>query len=187
MALCIQMHKYLNKPFYLPHLAMTGSRNSRWRSSKPKVSIFQLVEELTTRFQIIILCFRGQAIQWRHAQHYHTTAEVGIQDGGHLNRKYLYFSLLRRIKRRIKHIRSVVHHPSTNGQAENFVKRLKNALKSAKYNGGTVKHKLARFLLAYRNAPHSVTAVTPATLFLGRPLRTRIVGDQTRVINSLSS
>jgi len=33
---------------------MTGSRNSRWRSSKPEVPIFQLVKELATRFQIII-------------------------------------------------------------------------------------------------------------------------------------
>jgi len=48
----------------LPH--NTISRNSRWRSSKPKVPIFQLVEELTTRFQIIIPCFRGRTIQWRH-------------------------------------------------------------------------------------------------------------------------
>jgi len=30
------------------------SRNSIWRSSKPEVPIFQLVEELATRFQIII-------------------------------------------------------------------------------------------------------------------------------------
>jgi len=36
----------------LPH--HNGSRNSRWRSSKPEVPIFQLVEELATRFQIII-------------------------------------------------------------------------------------------------------------------------------------
>jgi len=42
----------------------------------------------------------------------------------------------------IKHVRSVVHHPSTNGQAENCVRSLKNALKAARYNSGSVKHKL---------------------------------------------
>jgi len=46
------MHQYMNKPYYLLRLAMTGSRNSRWQSSKPEVPIFQLVEELETRFQI---------------------------------------------------------------------------------------------------------------------------------------
>jgi len=33
--------------------------------------------------------------QWRHSQHCHTTSEVGIQDGGRQNRKYLYFSVWR--------------------------------------------------------------------------------------------
>jgi len=70
-----------------------GSRNSRWQSSKPEVHIFQLVEELATRFQTIIPRFQGRAIQWRHSQYCHTTTEVGIQDDGRLNRKNLYFSL----------------------------------------------------------------------------------------------
>jgi len=65
----IHIYQYINKPYYLIRLAMTESRNSRWRSSKPEVPIIQLVEELATRFQIIIPCFRGRAIQWRHSQH----------------------------------------------------------------------------------------------------------------------
>ena len=38
-----------------------------------------------------------------------------------------------------------------------------------------VKEKLAKFLIAYRNTPHSTTSVSPAQLLLGRPLRTRLV------------
>jgi len=57
---------------------MTGSRNSRWWSSKPEVPIFQLVEELATRFQIIIPCFLGRETQWYQTQHCQTTTEVGI-------------------------------------------------------------------------------------------------------------
>jgi len=83
------MHQYINKPYYLLRLAMTESRNSRWRSSKPEVPMFQLVEELATRFQIIIPRFRGRAIQWRHFQHYHTTTSVGIQDGRHIKDRRL--------------------------------------------------------------------------------------------------
>jgi len=44
-----------NSAVPLPKLLhVNGSRNSRWRSSKPEVLTFQLVEELATRFQIII-------------------------------------------------------------------------------------------------------------------------------------
>jgi len=59
---CIHMHEYMHKPYYLLRLAMTGSRNSRWRLSKPEVPIFQLVVELATRFQINIPRFWGRAI-----------------------------------------------------------------------------------------------------------------------------
>jgi len=38
----------------LPH--NNGSRNPRWQSSKPEVPICQLVEELETRFKIILHC-----------------------------------------------------------------------------------------------------------------------------------
>ena len=34
--------------------------------------------------------------------------------------------------------------------------------------------KLVRFLLAYRNTPHSTTGEPPSQLFLGRRLRTRL-------------
>ena len=37
-----------------------------------------------------------------------------------------------------------------------------------------VKEKLAKFLIAYRNTPHSTTGESPAQLLLGRPLRTRL-------------
>ena len=74
----------------------------------------------------------------------------------------------------IKHIRSVQFHPASNGQAERFVQSMKHAMKSMGNDHGTVQDKLSRFLLAYRNAPHALTNETPATLFLGRQLRTRL-------------
>ena len=74
----------------------------------------------------------------------------------------------------IKHIRSVPFHPATNGQAEKFVQTLKHGLKSMNYENGTVRDKLSRFLLAYRNAPHTLTNETLASLFMGRQLHTRL-------------
>jgi len=66
---------------------MTESLNSTWWSSKLEVPIFQLVDELATRFQIIILYVFGfgQFSVAMHTQHCHTTLEVGIQDGRHNN------------------------------------------------------------------------------------------------------
>lgn len=74
----------------------------------------------------------------------------------------------------ILHTKSVPYHAASNGQAERMVQSLKHALKSAQRDAGTLKLKLAQFLLTYRNTPHSTTHETPAQLFLGRPLRTKL-------------
>jgi len=82
------MHQYIytNLIIYYFWRWPEVSRNSRWRSSKPEVPIFQLVKELATRFQITIPCFRCRTIQWwHHFQHCHATTVVGIQDGHHNN------------------------------------------------------------------------------------------------------
>ena len=71
----------------------------------------------------------------------------------------------------IKHIKSSPYHPASNGEAERFVQTFKHALKAAKNDPGSLNQKLARFMLAYRNA---TTGVSPAELFLKRALRTRL-------------
>ncbi|XP_041962465.1 uncharacterized protein K02A2.6-like [Alosa sapidissima] len=73
----------------------------------------------------------------------------------------------------VKHIRSAPYHPATNGLAERFVQTFKHALKASK--GITrVRQRLDAFLLTYRNTPHATTKETPAMLFLGRRLRSRL-------------
>lgn len=74
----------------------------------------------------------------------------------------------------IKHIRSAVKHPASNGEVERLVQTFKKALKKAKSDGGDVHQKLARFLLSYRTTPHVVTQETPTKMFLGREARTRL-------------
>ena len=74
----------------------------------------------------------------------------------------------------IMHTTSAPYHPSTNGLAERFVQSFKQAMKSAKHDKGTLHTKLARFLFAYRNAPHSTTNETPAVLMFGRKLRSHL-------------
>lgn len=73
----------------------------------------------------------------------------------------------------IRHVMGAPYHPATNGLAERSVQSFKQALKADK-SDRTMQHKLDRFLLAYRTAPHATTEVSPAQLLFGRNLRTRL-------------
>lgn len=73
----------------------------------------------------------------------------------------------------VQHTFSAPYHPATNGSAERLVQTLKNSLKSMKEEGSLYKC-VATFLLKYRTTPHTVTGETPAKLFMGRELRTRL-------------
>ena len=69
----------------------------------------------------------------------------------------------------IRHKTSPPYHPATNGLAERAVQTVKRGVKKMK--SGTLSDKIARFLFAYRNTPHSTTGVSPAELLMGRKLR----------------
>lgn len=71
----------------------------------------------------------------------------------------------------IRHKFSPPYHPATNGQAERFVRSFKEGMKK---ESGAMQVRLDKWLLAYRNAPHSLTGVSPASKFLGRALKTRL-------------
>ena len=73
----------------------------------------------------------------------------------------------------IKHVTGAPYHPSTNGQAERLVQSFKKGVKAGK-SSRTLQHKLDRFLLAYRSAPHATTELSPAQLLLGRNVKTRL-------------
>lgn len=74
----------------------------------------------------------------------------------------------------ITHFRSAPYHPATNGLAERFVRTFKQSLKAMRDVSISLNKKIANFLLMYRNAPHLTTNETPARLFLGKNLRSRL-------------
>ena len=74
----------------------------------------------------------------------------------------------------IKHICTPAYHQSTNGQVERYVQTVKRGLKSARYAGGDAQAKLDNYMMSYRSTPSTVTEVTPALLFLGRQLNSKL-------------
>ena len=74
----------------------------------------------------------------------------------------------------IKHIRSSLYHPASNGAMERMVQTLKLALKANHKSGVSLKQSLANFLLHYRITPHIITGVPPCTLMMNCDLQTRL-------------
>lgn len=66
------------------------------------------------------------------------------------------------------------YNPSTNGQAERFVQTLKQALKRMKCDSANINLVLCNLLLQYRSMPHATTNKSPAELFIGRKICTRL-------------
>jgi len=78
-------------------------------------------------------------------------------------------------KNGIRHIRTALYHPASNGLAERAVQTLKQGLK--KLTDGCLDTKLFRFLFQYRITPHTTTGQTPAQLLMGRCLCSQLLPD----------
>lgn len=74
----------------------------------------------------------------------------------------------------VEHVFSAPYHPASNGAAENAVRTVKRTIKKAVKQKENILAFLSTFLLHYRNTKHCSTGESPATLMLGRSLRTKL-------------
>ena len=86
----------------------------------------------------------------------------------------------------IEHKRITPLWPQANSEAENFMKPVTKAIRSARVEGREWKKDLYQFLLNYRATPHSTTGFTPSELLFNRKIRTKlpqmVIGsDQSKV------
>lgn len=79
-------------------------------------------------------------------------------------------------RNKIKFMTPSPYHPSSNGAAENAVKAVKQGILKAsndvRNDSVSLNTIIQRYLLMYRNNPHSETGKSPAELMFGRTLRT---------------
>lgn len=71
----------------------------------------------------------------------------------------------------ITHITVSPFHPRSNGEAERFVRTVKEVLGKKSISREALFYRLQRFLLSYRNTAHSTTGYSPAQLLLGKRVR----------------
>ena len=77
-------------------------------------------------------------------------------------------------KNGVKHVRVSPYHAASNGLAERMVQSFKRSYHSSKQDKISTHQSIANFLLTYRSTTHPTTGYTPAKLFLGRELRTKL-------------
>lgn len=85
----------------------------------------------------------------------------------------------------VRHKLTSPYNPATNGQAERFVQTLKQSLKRMNCNPRNVNVVLSKLLLQYRSMLHALTNKSPAEMFLGRKLCTRL--DLIRPIETITA
>ncbi|CAK1598289.1 unnamed protein product [Parnassius mnemosyne] len=74
----------------------------------------------------------------------------------------------------IQHVFTAPYHPASNGAAENAVRTVKKVIKKAVRENKDINLFLNTFLLHYQNTEHCTTGESPASLMLGRRLRTKL-------------
>ncbi|KAG1940258.1 retrotransposable element [Pimephales promelas] len=77
-------------------------------------------------------------------------------------------------ERDIKHIRTSVYYPASNGAVERFHRALKGCVQTAIQHSQPWNKAVTEWLQVYRATPHATTGVSPYELLYGRKMRTKL-------------
>ena len=150
-----RLHVDFAGPVYGKMLLIMIDATSKW----PEVVPLNTTTETTIRALRSIFAGRGLPLQL-------------VSDNGPQFTSKVFAEFM--LANGIDHQMGPPYHPETNGLAERLVQTVKKSLKRMEGEPGDFMTKINRFLLGYRNTPHSATGQTPAILLNNRPLRSRL-------------
>ena len=74
----------------------------------------------------------------------------------------------------IKHVRSSLYSPRSNGKVERFHRYLKKNFQTVTLQVRSWEVELPQILMSYRSMPHPTTKTTPASMLFNREIRTKL-------------
>ncbi|XP_042221000.1 uncharacterized protein K02A2.6-like [Homarus americanus] len=74
----------------------------------------------------------------------------------------------------IKHHKVTPYHPQANGKIERFFATMLKAFRAMHTEGKDWRRQLGKFLMHYKDTPHSMTGETPAKLLMGRNIKVKL-------------
>lgn len=102
----------------------------------------------------------------------HGNPECIVTDNGTQFTSAVFAEFLK--QRDIKHIRTSVYYPASNGAVERFHRALKGCIQTAIQHTQPWNRAVTEWLQVYRATPHATTGVSPYELLYGRKMRTKL-------------
>ena len=131
--------------------------NSRWPEifnmpqNTTAASMITILTELFAKYGMPVHCFSDNGPEFHSKEFTHFLKMNGV-----------------------KHVRVAPYHAVSNGLVEHMVQSFRNHMKACKGSKLSIQQAIENFLLTYWSKKHPTTSSTPASLFLGCELQTRL-------------
>ncbi len=103
---------------------------------------------------------------------HHGNPECIVTDNGTQFTSAVFAEFLK--QRDIKHVRTSVYYPASNGVVERFNCALKGCIQTAIQHAQPWNRAVTEWLQVYRATPHATTGISPYELLYGRKMRTKL-------------
>lgn len=154
------------KPWTRIHVDFCGPLNGQWLlvvvDAKSKYAEVKLTRSISAMSTVDLM---------EEIFSIHGYPEVLVSDNGTQFTSHFFKKMCE--SHGIIHKTSATYYPRSNGAAERFVDTLKRGIAKIKGEGSVNQQILNKFLISYRNTPHSaLSGATPAECHFGRSIRT---------------